>query len=72
MRITVDPEDVHPVADVYFVGYLYHTTVVLGWDQENIQLEDSITATLTNSIQELMKMKRQPLIPFYEISQIII
>ena len=32
--ITVDPEDVHPVADGYFVGYSNHTTVVLGWDPE--------------------------------------
>ena len=32
--ITVDPEDVHPVADGYFVGYSNHTTVILGWDPE--------------------------------------
>ena len=32
--ITIDPEDVHPVADGYFVGYSNHTTVMLGWDPE--------------------------------------
>ena len=32
--ITVDPADVHPVADAYFVGFSNHPTVVLGWDSD--------------------------------------
>ena len=32
--LTVDRDQVHPVADAYFVGFANHSSVVLGWDPE--------------------------------------